>query len=232
MVPSVVIVDHGTGMHPSEIALVALALQHQVLVDFSAPPPEGWGIAVTVRAETADKPIRDSEWMLGLFVDVDQPGALGYHDLTKAGRPMSKIFPLLDAQDRRSWSQTASHELLEMLVDPMLALCFQAPDGSIWAGEVCDAVEDVGYKIDSVMVSNFVLPSYFQLHSAPAGTKLDHLGMVTSPLQILPGGYGQTFTAAGGWTMHDLGQRQGRQLAAHARSRTIRRRYPVRPPAP
>ena len=225
--PSVVIIDHESGVHPAEIILVAQALQQQAIADFSAPPPYGWGTAATVRAATKDQPPRDTEWWLGLFRDPDQPGALGYHDLTPAGLPLMKVFPPLDAADGVPWSRTASHELCETLADPMLAMCFQSPlDGAIWAGEVCDAVEAFGYQLGTIEVSDFVLPAYFTLKTAPMNVKLDFLGKVTAPLQILTGGYGQTFTAANGWTMHDMGQRTARQLAATARSRTIRRRYP------
>ena len=52
--------------------------------------------------------------------DSDQAGALGYHDLTSAGLPMGKVFARTDLQNNLSWTVTVSHELLEILGDPMI----------------------------------------------------------------------------------------------------------------
>lgn len=225
MSPSFVIVDHGCGIAPADLVRVAAALQVQLVRDFSQAPPLGWGLGGTVRASTQDMPARDTEWVLGLFTDPDQPGALGYHDVSLTGTPLSKIFPLLDAQDNQPWSITASHEMLETLADPLLAMCFQGPDGRVWAGEVCDAVEADFYEIDGVAVSNWVRPAYFQpLKQRPAGG-YDFMGTVSEPLELRPGGYNQWLDGSS-WTLVDRGQRAARQLAAAARSRTIRRRYP------
>lgn len=228
MVPSIVLVNHCPTVTTDELVKVAAALQRQVIEHFGIAPPDGWGCLATVRAETADTPAHALEWMIGLFIEADQAGALGYHDETSAGLPLSKVFPILDAQDGVTWSSTASHEVLEMLADPMLGLCAQAPDGQIWAVEVCDAVEATGYEIDGVSVSNFVKPGYFMPPKNPGERPYDYLGLVSSPLQILQGGYGQTYDAKMGWTMHDRGQRPARSAQHGARGRTIRRRYPTR----
>lgn len=226
MVPSIVIVDHGVGV--AGLDKVAAALQRQVLEHFAAPAPVGWGAPATVRAATAAHPARESEWEIGLFVTPDQVGALGYHDMTPAGSPCSKVFPLLDDGDGVAWSRTASHEILELLADPMCSICAQGPDGQIYACEVCDPVEAFGYEIDGVDVSDWVRPSYFQPPKLVHPAGYDHLGLITKPLEILAGGYNQTFDPRSGWSMIDHGQRAARRASAAARSRSVRRRYPVR----
>src|SRR5215475_8404080 len=51
--------------------------------------------------------------------NTDKAGALGYHDLTKDGQPVSKIFVKTTLADRQLVSVTASHELFEMAIDPI-----------------------------------------------------------------------------------------------------------------
>lgn len=207
--PSIVIIDHDVGYSPKDIAKVAAALQKQVNQHFSLPPPYGYGIKCSVRAATAKKPPLPSEWVMGLFKTPDQPGALGYHDETASGLPLMKIFPLLDPTN--PWSITASHELLETLADPNICRCAQAPDGKIWAYEVCDGVEADSYKIDDVPVSNFALPPYFEPPSNLTGVKLDYMGLCTQPYETRKGGYNQYWD---GKTWHQIENSQRDERAA------------------
>jgi hypothetical protein len=64
---------------------------------------------------------------------------------------------------------SASHELLEMLEDPSGAA---ARDG--YPFEVCDPVENAGYYVRGVLVSDFVTPGWF----SGRGHRLDYLGLV------------------------------------------------------
>ena len=59
-------------------------------------------------------------------------------------------------------SVTASHELLEMMIDPGAQLWAQNTNGCFYAYEMCDAVEDEEYEIDGIAVSDFVHPSFFE----------------------------------------------------------------------
>lgn len=145
------------------------------------------------------KPPAGYQWLVFLD-DSDQAGALAYHDLTDQGLPLSKVFckTILDASD--SISVAASHELLEMAVDPWLNIAAQDPKGTFWAQEIADPVEDqqYGYMIDNVRVSDFVTPDWFA-HKA-SSKHLDFGHNETAPFQILSGGYAQYFDAsAGGW---------------------------------
>jgi len=64
------------------------------------------------------------------FLDsADVQNALGYHDLTPDGLPLSKVFVQTTVQAGQKVSVTASHELAEMLVDPAINLCSTGPEG-------------------------------------------------------------------------------------------------------
>jgi len=82
---------------------------------------------------------------------------------------------------------TLSHELLEMLADPWINWCAQGSDGRIYALEVCDAVESdsLGYKIDGVLVSDFITPSWFEPTQAD---RIDFKKRVSRPMELAPGG--------------------------------------------
>jgi hypothetical protein len=117
-------------------------------------------------------------------------GALGVH-LDNQGQPYAVILPGGD------WSVTASHELLEMLVDPFGGRMVTAPSIDPAANgrmvhylvEVGDPVETQVYTLDGVMVSDFVLEDFYRRQQPPSGTGYDDRGNVTAPLQVLPGGY-------------------------------------------
>lgn len=114
----------------------------------------------------------------------DVQGALGYHDETDAGVPYIKVF-VLDGYD---WRTTLSHEVLELTGDYSANLWADAPDGTDYAKELCDAVEGDSYAIDGVPVSNFVYQAFFDERAQP-GEKLDHLGKLSAPFTMTPGGY-------------------------------------------
>lgn len=220
-----VLVDHKSGADWRDFAMVAHALERQVNRDFALAPPLGYGIGCQVRVGSLSRPPIAGEIVLGLFAEPDQAGALGYHDVTPAGLPLIKVFPLLDAGDHVHWSVTASHEVLEVLGDPELALCAQAPDGTFWARETADAVEADHYEIDGVMVSNFVLPPYFEPPSNLFGVKLDFMGLVERPFEIRPGGYNQ-YWGPRGWTMVERSMRAGRRQMLGRSARRAQRARP------
>jgi len=195
--PSIVIIDR-THQDPNLLQEVASALQIQAMRDFAQPSPNGWGLAATVRVETARMPLRKSEWPLYLLAEADEPDALGYHDESADNVPILKIFPLLDAADGTPWSVTASHEMVEALADPLLSRCVQAPDGRIWSMETADPCENDVYDIHGLQVSNFVLPAWFEPPKNKAGAKYDFLGKLTKPFSIRPGGYAQ-YLSSRGW---------------------------------
>ena len=139
-------------------------------------------------------------WWLVFLDDSDQAQALAYHDLTAEGLPIAKVFVKTIAADGSSLSVGTSHELCEMAVDPWLNAAFQDLQGTFWAAEVCDPVEDdsYGYTIDGVLVSDFVLPAWFDPSPSVKGP-LHHGGLAMAAFAVLDGGYAQKFTATGQW---------------------------------
>src|SRR5437879_3900794 len=149
---STVVTDH-------DIAAITHALQTQVDRDWQPV----WGSRADLVAVPKGQPLPAGAWWLGFFDNSDQAGALGYHDLTNEGLPLGKVFAATDKQYGQKVSVTASHELLEMLGDPDICRCINQGH-TLYALEVCDPVEadNLGYDIDSVTVSNFVTPAYFE----------------------------------------------------------------------
>ena len=162
----------------AELARVAAAIQRQVTRDF-AP---AWGIHATVDVFPLLESVPADYWPVVLtarHLGEDQ----GFH-LTRHGQP----FAVVEAVT--GWSLTASHEILEMLVDPT---------GSRIIGEtlveICDPCQSArdAYVIDGVVVSDFVLPSYFE----EAGVApYSFTGAVTSARGLAPGGARTDFDRA------------------------------------
>jgi len=86
-----------------------------------------WGYPVKLYNAKVAKP---SDWQFVYFDDADTAGALGYHDLTKDGQPVSKIFVKTTLADNQLVSVTACHELFEMVIDPIANLWAEAADAT------------------------------------------------------------------------------------------------------
>src|SRR5437588_9453672 len=84
-----------------------------------------WGYPVKLYNTKVAKP---ADWQFVYFDDADTAGALGYHDLTEDGQPVSKIFVKTTLQDNQLVSVTACHELFEMVIDPITNLWAEAAD--------------------------------------------------------------------------------------------------------
>ena len=188
-----------TVISDAEVTKALPAFQKQVSNDFCG----SWGIDATLKFLSPKAKLPVGAWLLGIFDNADQAGALGYHDLTKAGQPMGKVFAKTTLDEGGLWTVTFSHELLEILADPNINLCaFDEQNRRLYAYEVCDAVEadKLGYDIDGTTVSDFVLPSWFEPVHVTKGEKFAFQSKVKGPFQLLPGGYiGYYDLADGGW---------------------------------
>jgi hypothetical protein len=183
-------VNESTVITDKQAKAVLDPLQIQVHRDF-AP---AWGIDADLSFVPKGAQPSGGSWWIGFFDNSDQAGALGYHDLTNSGLPVGKVFVESDLQSKSSWTNDASHELLEMLGDPDINLAAYKPEGKkviFYAHEVCDACEDdrYGYKIGGVLVSDFVFPSWFEGFRKEGSTQFDFGKHITKPFQLLPGGY-------------------------------------------
>jgi hypothetical protein len=145
-----------------------------------------WGYPVKLYNTKAAKP---SDWQFVYFDDADTAGALGYHDLTQNGQPISKVFVKTTLLDHELVSVTACHELFEMVIDPIANLWAEAADGTEYAYEMCDAVEENTFPVDGIQMSNFLHPAWFEPFKHSPGTKFDHLGLLKQPFTLSKGGY-------------------------------------------
>jgi hypothetical protein len=183
----------------AELSAALPAFQHQVSKDFYGT----WGIDAHLKLFGQAAATPTEAYLLYVFDDADQAGALGYHDLGDNGQPLGKVFARTTKQFNGAWTVTFSHELLEMLADPDINLtAVDEEQGRAYMYEACDAVEadNLGYTINNVLVSDFVLRSWFEPTHVAVGEKFAFHSKVSAPFELLPGGYiGYLDLIQGGW---------------------------------
>lgn len=192
------LINRSTVVSDSEVTAVAAALTKQVRNHF-APR---WNVRASKVAPVAKSATPSPRyWQVLVEDDSDMQGALGYHDFT-ADQPTGKVFARSCKQDGVPWASCASHELLELLADPLGAGAIEDPTtGLFWAAEVADPVEHQTYDIDGVAVSNFVYPDWFV---ADSPGPFDHIGLCSKPFEVVKAGgdnYAQKLdvTCSRGW---------------------------------
>ena len=115
---------------PLGVDLDKLIAAMQVYIDRFIVPV--WNTPATLVKSSDFMP---GHWAIVFLDDADQPGALAYHDLTPDGLPQSKVFVRTTLKNGDLVSVSASHELVEMLVDPainLLSLVFSAAIGVVF----------------------------------------------------------------------------------------------------
>jgi hypothetical protein len=155
-----------------------------------------WGTPARLLKTTG---FRKGAWGLALLDRADVANALGYHDLTPDGLPLSKVFVQTTLEAKQKVSVTACHELAEMLVDPAINLAATGPGNVFYAYETADAVEEVEFAIDGIAMSDFVYPAWFEGFRQAGSAPFDYAKKVRRPFQILAGGYMSVFKN-GKWT--------------------------------
>ncbi|HEU0316450.1 MAG TPA: hypothetical protein VFR49_03915, partial [Solirubrobacteraceae bacterium] len=140
----------------AEMEPVVVALQTQIDRDFG---PE-WGVAARVIAVEPGRQPPAEAWTVTVTRHVEGQQS-GFH-LDHDGLPYATIEYAAD------WSLGASHELLEMLVDPLGERVVSGPaptDGTEvhFLVEVCDPCQEANhaYAIDGVSVSDFLTRAYY-----------------------------------------------------------------------
>ena len=189
---TVALVADPSVISPTLLSTAAGVLQTQVLRDLSPSPPNGWGkSAAVIACSIGGNPPPPGSLLVRITANVDDPNEIGYHKIGIT--PTATV--QLESTDE-DWIFYASHELLEMLVDPQGdVLPFTAPSidpatpGAPvrYLPEICDPVQDPSqaYLINGYHVSNFVLPTFYE----PArGLPFDHCNNLRAPLQPAPGG--------------------------------------------
>lgn len=145
-----------------------------------------WGFPVKLYNTKKPKP---TDWQLRYVDTVEDATTDGYHDLTLHGRPVAYVFIKTVLENGEKMSFTASHELFEMVIDPIANLWAEGNGGWEYAYEMCDPVEEDSFLVDGLEMSNFVTPAWFEPFSHPRGTKFDHLGLLKKPFGMTKGGY-------------------------------------------
>ena len=161
----------------------------------------------TVTLEFNVDPPEDA-WLILLLDDADVDNALGYHDYTAGGKPITKCFMKTDLDNGYNPTVTITHEIAEMMADPWCSETFQFSNTEFYAKEICDPCEadDQAYEInpehgDTIKVSDFVTPAWF-IPDHP-GPIYDHAHLIHKPGEILEGGYMSVFNVDYGWTQYD-----------------------------
>ena len=198
------VINKSTVLTKEEIEKVVAALQGQVHADL-API---WGVDAELSIVPKGKQPDPHSWWLVILDDTDREGALGYHGLTPEGLPLGKVFARSAKEYGYAWSNTASHELLGMLVDPRLNLTVFVPTsngraGTVWAYEItspCGGDENT-YKKNDVPVSDFVTPAWFDPSAELSKSRFDFLGKIDKPFGLLSGGWAAyyEFKSSTGW---------------------------------
>ncbi len=198
------VVNASTVLRDVQVQAMVAACQKQINHDF-AP---AWGVAASLHAVSSRQKPHPGHWWMAILDTSDVAGALGYHDVTDTGLPLGKVFAKTTIDAGFHVSVTLSHELLEQIIDSEVNLTVQGPSPSdsnvpvFYAYETCDAVEDdsLGYQIDGIQVSGFVLPAYFETFNTTG--PWDHGHHLTGGVPTLtPGGYMAYYDiSTGQWT--------------------------------
>jgi hypothetical protein len=172
---------------PGDLSKVAAALQKQATRDLSPI----WEISATVDVFDKLEDVPVGYWSVIVRDDIDDPSAAGIHE-DENGQPFALVTA---SSDINVWSITASHEALEMLVDPSGNRLVGA-DSKMqkrrvnYLVEVCDPSEAAknAYSCNGILVSDFYTPNYFDPVTA-GGVRYSFTGAIKEPLQVLQGGY-------------------------------------------
>lgn len=176
---------------PDLLAQICIALTVQLNRDVAA----WWGGAHRARDCTPDNPPADGEVVALILDDLpDAPGAVAYHNW----QGVASIYVARNqcvslTTGTYSLSQALSHELAETVGDVGCNVWADDDTGSEWAHELCDAVEQGVYTINTngpgvaVDVSDFLLPAFF--NPGDTSGKYSFLGAALAPFTTAPGGY-------------------------------------------
>jgi hypothetical protein len=188
------LVDKTKEIDPELMQSVAAALNIQVNRDV-API---WNVQATVSYVQNASKIPAGVWPVFLVKSLP-PGEGGFHT-DQHNQPYSKVIASPESDE---WTIDASHETIEMLVDPSgnrlqnaIAVQLQGNNEVNAAGEfaylveACDPCEgdQYAYSIQGVAVSDFLTPHFYDAAVTP-GTRYSFTGAIPAPRQVLPAGY-------------------------------------------
>jgi hypothetical protein len=204
-ITQVVLVDQTHSIDATLLHAAALALSSQVTQDL----PQYWsGITANVTVAPTLSAVPSGGWPVFLVKSLP-PGEGGFH-LDKHNQPYAKV--IASPQDE-SWTVDASHEIVEMLIDPFgnrmqTSQAIEISGGDVVDGtgtfnylvEACDPCEanDFAYDIGGIALSDFITPNFYDPSVTP-GTLYSFKGNIKRPRQVLPGSYISYMQADGSW---------------------------------
>ena len=176
----------------ADLMPVCAALQKQATRDLGPV----WNIQATVDCFATLEDIPPGYWPLTVIRN--PPGEVkgGIHE-DRAGQPFA-IVP-----DTDGWSISASHEVMEMLVNPFSRRTASGQSPSPTQGrvdflvEISDPCQAFGYSINGIAVSDFYTPNYFDPVTNSA-VRYSFTGSIQAPKQVLRGGYLSWFDPVSG----------------------------------
>ncbi len=202
---NIVIVDQTRKIDPTLLHNAALALNEQVTQDL----PKYWtSISANVSSAPSVGSLPANAWPVFLVKSLP-PGEGGFH-MDKHNQPYAKV---IGTPNDPTWTIDASHEIIEMLVDPngnrmqtSQAITIHghsvvdAPGTFDYLVEACDPCEanNFAYEIEGIAVSDFITPNFYDSTARP-GIRYSFMGNISRPRQLLKGGYISYIGSDGKW---------------------------------
>ncbi len=166
----------------SELASVAAAIQKQIARDLT----QHWDVQGTLSAFPRLEDVPPGFWPIIVKDDIEVDAAGTHCD--PRGQPLALVTA------GSGWSVVASHEALEMLVDPYGNRTVAGPSPKPDQGrveflvEVADPIGDSTYTINGIFVSDYCTPRYYD-PLASGGVQYCYTGRITAPRELLANGY-------------------------------------------
>jgi hypothetical protein len=172
-----------------DLKTVAAALQTQVRRDLMPV----WKVNATIEVFKSLDSVPNGVWPVIIKRDIGFEGAGGIH-LYRDGAAFAMVAYTSD----RSWTISASHELIDMLVDPQGNRTLSAPSPNpADNGKLVDILVEPAqpvqgakraYKIDQVLVSDFVTPAFYT-SAKKEDLQYSYGRSVKEPRSVLQDGY-------------------------------------------
>jgi hypothetical protein len=187
--------DRTREIDPRLVQEAAAALNIQVMRDLA----QYWDVKATVRYLPDPMVIPAELWPVYLVEEL--PEMLWGAHLDNKKQPYALVETVPGSND---WTIEASHEIIEMLVDPsgnrrQTSLAVEiTPDKKIrdksgqfeYLVEACDPCQGsrYAYGIQGIAVSDFITPHFYD-RELTSGTRYSFGRHISAPRQVLPGGY-------------------------------------------
>jgi hypothetical protein len=179
VVSDIAVLNESSVVNDSDLQVWVKAIQRQL--DEQVEP--FWGVTANLHFLPKGSERPSGQWWMVVTDTTDLASALGYHDLTSDGQPLGKVFAKTVNDEgwgaQESPSRVLSHEVIEIIVDPLMVRVVDLPDAE-YLVEPGDPVflPTQGYAIDNVLVSDWATPAYYHYNT---DTRYDHQGFLNAP---------------------------------------------------